>query len=201
MSATLCELAPLGVWQGSTDETPLVDLMATALPLKAQGEDDLPNDGWSLAELTARVIAEGERIDAAEASVTPRYWYQGCALNAARKHFRKGEWGDYLKGCHVTKDQARSARKLAALYKSPKGLENLSVRAALRLAKGERADPTTARLLPNIAARLRGALKATHAAAQAVKTTTERAALAGSIERTAAALSALANHVREGERR
>ncbi|MGH7134149.1 MAG: hypothetical protein ACREHD_00325, partial [Pirellulales bacterium] len=146
-------------------------------------------------------VAEQERIDEAEQVCTPRYWFQGKALNAARKHFSKGAWGDYLRACHISKDQARSARKLARAYDGPELLTQLSVREALRLAKGEPTRPETARLLRNLAARLRHALKAVRRVAQTVETCDERAALVKTIERTGTALSALARGAAKGEHR
>lgn len=150
-----------------------------------------PDDRWSLAELTDRILAEGQRIDAAEKSATPRCWYQGKALNAAEKHLKKGKWGEYLKTCALTTDQARSRRKLAELYDSPDGLKDVSVREALRRAKGDAPDPTTARLLRNLAVRARNLVKATRLVGERVKTSAERAALATSIERAVAALAPL----------
>jgi hypothetical protein len=118
-------------------------------------DGDVPDDGWTLDELTARTVAELQVIEQAEQAPTRHYWFQGKAINAARKRFKRSASGNYLKTCRISKDQARSARKLAKWCGSPNELMGLSVRAVPRLAKGEPADPGTARLLRNLEARLR----------------------------------------------
>lgn len=159
----------------------------------------VPDNAWSLDELTARTIAEQKIINEADRAPTRHYWYQGRALNAARKRFHRGSWRKYLERCEISDDQARTARKLARLYDNPEFLIGLSVREALRLAKGGASSADTARLLRNLAARLRNTIKAIREVAQAVETSGERAALARSTEKTVAALSALSRALNKGE--
>ena len=201
MIATLCEPANVPVETSAAEATHAEDHAGAVVPLPLPNADDVPDERWSLGELTARVIAQRRRIEREEKSVTVPHWYLGRALNAARKRFKRIEWGHWLKRCEVSKDVARDARALAKLYGTPDLLADLSVREAIRLATGEEANPTTARLLRNLDVRLRKAAKVTRQVAQAVQTTAERAALAKSIQQMIAALTPLASgDNRQGER-
>jgi hypothetical protein len=200
MIATLCEPANVRVEISAAEATHAEDHAGAVAPSILPKADDVPDERWSLGELTARVIAERGRIEREEKSVTVPHWYLGRALNAARKRFKRVEWGDWLKRCEVTEDVARDARALAKLYGTPDLLAVLSVREAIRLAKGEEANPTTARLLRNLDARLQNAAKATREVAQKLQTAAERAALAKSIEQLVAALTPLAAIAKENIR-
>jgi len=204
MSATLCEPDLLGI---ETDEATEAiwgeENDRSIVAREVDGADDVPDERWSTGELTgdltARAIAEMNHIEQSDKWVTRHHWYLGRTLNAGRGRFKRVEWGNWLKQCKTTKYVARDARKLAKLYATPEGLGDLSVVEALRRAKVGAPDPETSRLLRNLEARFRNAVKAAGAAAEKVETGGERAALGKSIEQTVTALSALRGACARGE--
>lgn len=148
---------------------------------------DVPADHWALQKLSARAVLEYARIDQADKTVTPAYWYLGRALNAARKHFKRGTWERWLAEREIGEDCAWRARLIASAFERPGDVVGLSLRKALAIARGHKGEPSAEKLLRNFELRLNEAVKTATALAQKFDPD-RRAALAGAIEKTRDAL-------------
>ena len=154
---------------------------------KRGGAESIPGDDWSLDKLDARAVVEYARIDQADKTVTPAYWYLGKALNAARKHFKRGSWQRWLAQRKIGEDCALRARLIAEAFERPGDVVGLSLRKALALAKGDQGDRSAERLLRNFELRLNQAVKTARALAKQFDAD-GRAALATAIENARHAL-------------
>jgi len=155
---------------------------------RADAAPDVPGEHWSLHELGARAMVEYGRIDHADKLVTPAYWYLGRALNAARKHFKRGTWQRWLAEHKIGDDCALRARLIGKAFGDPSDVAGLSLRKAVAMAKGRQPKPSAARLLRNLESRLQGAVKAASALAKQTETRHHRATLVAVIEQALDAL-------------
>jgi hypothetical protein len=154
-------------------------------------------------EQSERIATDGRRV-------TPAYWLLVKALNAAREHLpeearrvsegarRNGTCENRLRARGISPGRAQKARRLAAFFATPDELAGLSLRQAIRLAKGESPNPATANLLRNFDRRLRGAVRAAHAVSRKVESGDERAALAARSKWPIAALGKLHHGLTDG---
>ena len=155
---------------------------------KKNGGPEVPGDDWSLHKLGARAVVEHGRIDQADKLVTPAYWYLGRALNAARKHFKRGSWQRWLAEHKIGEDCGLRARLIGKAFDRPVDVTGLSLRKALAIAKGHGHDLSDARLLRNLELRLKGAAKAALDLAQEIDMGRHRSALVAVIENALDAL-------------
>ena len=94
-------------------------------------QDDLaPQEDWGLDQLSNYARAQDAAIAQCEQSVTTRYWHLGLALNLARRHFSRGQWGKFLQELGIDKTRASKACAIHHTFKQQASVEGLSVQEA-----------------------------------------------------------------------
>jgi hypothetical protein len=92
--------------------------------------DSAPQQDWGLDQLSNYARAQNAAITRCEHSLTARYWHLGLALNLARRHFSRGQWGKFLQELGVDKTRASKACAIHRTFKQQESVEGLSVQEA-----------------------------------------------------------------------
>lgn len=97
---------------------------------EALQDNSAPQEDWGLDQLSDYARAQNEAIAQCEQSLTVRYWHLGLALNLARRHFTRGQWGRFLHELGVDKTRASKACAIHRTFKEQESVEGLSVQEA-----------------------------------------------------------------------
>ena len=89
-----------------------------------------PSHSWGVDELGQYCQIQHETIISGEKELTPVYWRLGLALNLARKHFCRGQWGPYLASLNIEKTRACKARTIFRTFPTAEQTAGMSVEEA-----------------------------------------------------------------------
>jgi len=97
--------------------------------------EGLPQENWELDRLAQYACTQHDAISEGESSLAQLYWRLGLALNLARQHFNRGQWGRFLEDLGIDRTRASKARAIHCTFDTEDGVEGLSVQEAYRRRK------------------------------------------------------------------
>ncbi|MCY2995962.1 MAG: hypothetical protein NTY19_50145 [Planctomycetota bacterium] len=89
-----------------------------------------PQEDWGVEDLGQYAQGQHQAIQKGEQSLAVHYWHLGLALDLARRHFARHQWGMFLEELGIDKTRASKARALHRTFPTEQAVEGLSVQDA-----------------------------------------------------------------------